>query len=309
MIWLLILLGVYLLILVAVAWFSLHPFRTPLFASPGLLGTPQEDVDVASTNGVTLKCWWVDAGSQTVAVLCHGYIMNRSELTPVAHWLWQRGVSSMLFEFRGHGKTKGGVSTVGLKEADDVAAIVAEVRRRVPGAKILLLGSSMGSAACAFAVAQGTAADALVLDSCYSKLMNASYGWWRFLGGPVTSLFLGPTALIAGPMAGINPFKVDVAKALGSVKCPVLLLHGRCDNLATPAEAERNLAALKGNGEIVWFDDCGHSEFRWSQPQAYYGALEAFLIRQSLIESPRPPEAAKGLATGSPEDLSASRAS
>jgi pimeloyl-ACP methyl ester carboxylesterase len=79
--------------------------------------------------------------------------------------------------------------------------------------------------------------------------------------------------------------KVDVAHALRNVRCPVLLLHGRCDNLALPSEAERNLAALDGRGEMVWFEDCGHSEFRWTQSERYYRVLEAFLIRESLIES------------------------
>jgi pimeloyl-ACP methyl ester carboxylesterase len=233
-----------------------------------------------------LKSWWIEAeGARTVAILCHGYVMNRSELTPVAHWLWQRGVSSLLFEFRAHGHTRGGVSTIGWKESDDVAAAVEEARRRAPGARILLIGSSMGSAACAFAVGRGTHADALVLDSCYSRLVTASFGWWRFLGGRVLSWVLGPTVLLAGPLARINPFKADVSHSLRNVKVPVLLLHGRCDDLALPAEAERNLAALGGRGELVWFEDCGHSEFRWVQSDLYYSVLEAFLIRENLIDS------------------------
>src|SRR5205823_901849 len=99
-------------------------------------------------------------------------------------------------------------------------------------------------------------------------------GWWRFLGGRLLSWFLGPTVLIAGPLGRINPFKVDVAHALRSVQCPVLLLHGRCDNLALPSDAERNLAALQGRGEMVWFENCGHSEFRWVQSDRFYAALE-----------------------------------
>ncbi|HWA82604.1 MAG TPA: alpha/beta fold hydrolase [Fimbriimonadaceae bacterium] len=284
MIWLLAALGVYLLILVAVALFSLRPFRTPLFISPGILGAPQEEIEIPSTDGVRVKAWWVPAeNARSVAVLCHGYVMNRSELSPVAHWLWQRGVSSMILEFRAHGKTRGGVSTIGLKEADDVAAAVAEARLRSPGAPLALIGSSMGSAACAFAMSRGIEADALVLDSCYSQLTSAAFGWWRFLGGPILSFLLGPTVAIAGPLAGINPFRVDVAKALSKGAGPVLVLHGRQDDLALPSEAERNIAALGSRAEAVWFDNCGHSEFRWEQPERYYAVLEAFLTRHGLM--------------------------
>ncbi|HVT11214.1 MAG TPA: alpha/beta fold hydrolase [Fimbriimonadaceae bacterium] len=284
MIWLLAAVGVYFVILLAVALFSLRPFRTPLFISPGILGAPQEEMEIPSTGGVRLKAWWVPAErAQSVAVLCHGYVMNRSELTPVAHWLWQRGISSLIIEFRAHGKTRGGLSTVGFREADDVAAAVAEARRLAPGARVVLVGSSMGSAACAIAMGRGVEADALVLDSCYSRLISAAFGWWRFLGGHVLSFFLGPTVLIAGPLAGINPFRVDVAQALSKSAGPVLVLHGRQDDLALPSEAERNIAALGSRAEAVWFDNCGHSEFRWEQPERYYAALEAFLVRHMLM--------------------------
>lgn len=285
MIWPIVAFGVYFAIICGIAWLSLHPLRTPLFISPGLLGTPQEEFELPSSDGVILKCWWVPAeNAKTIAILCHGYVMNRSELSPVAYWLWKQGVSSLLFDFRAHGHSRGAASTVGFKEADDVAAAVSEARRRSPGARIVLIGSSMGSAASAFAVAQGTEVDAIVLDSCYSLLISASFGWWRFLGGHALSFILGPTVLLAGPLAGINPFKIDVAKALRSVKCPVLILHGRSDNLAPPAEAERNLKALGDNAEIVWFDQCGHSEFRWTQPDSYYRELRGFLVRQHLVE-------------------------
>lgn len=277
--------GLYLLILCGVAYFSVHPFRTPLFISPAALQAPQESLVIPSTNGIQLQSWWVEADdSRSVAILCHGYVMNRSELTPVAYWLWQRGISSLLFEFRAHGSTRGGISTIGYHEADDVLAAIEEVRRRKPGAKILLIGSSMGAAACAFAASQ-TRVDGMVLDSCYSKLVSASFGWWRFLGGPLLSWVLGPTVLVAGPFVGMNPFKVDVGEALSHVLCPTLILHGRCDNLALPTEADRNFAMLTGEKSIVWFDNCGHSEFRWVQSGRYYQALGTFIDSLNLQES------------------------
>jgi alpha-beta hydrolase superfamily lysophospholipase len=283
-IWLLLAIVLYIGILFGIAWVSLHPFRTPLFTSPGALGAPQEEFELQSTDGVRLRCWWVPAqNSRTVAILCHGYVMNRSELSPLAFWLWQRGISCLLFDFRAHGHTRGGASTIGCREADDVEAAIAEARRLVPGAKTLLIGSSMGAAASAFAAARDQSVEGLILDSCYSQLVRASFGWWRFLGGKVLSVLLGPTVLLAGPLAKINPFRVDVAQALGTTECPVLLLHGRCDDLALPAEAERNLAAVGSRGELIWFDDCGHSEFRWIQPARYYEAVERFLLQQGFV--------------------------
>lgn len=295
MIWLYLALGLYAVLLLVISLISLRPFRTPIFLSPGFLGAPQEEFDLISSDGVRLRAWAVDAsGARTVAVLCHGYVMNRVELTPVAHWLWRRGVASLLIDFRAHGQSRGGVSTIGWREREDVRVAVEEARRRWPDARVVVIGSSMGSAAAALAVADGAPVDALVLDSCYSTLASASLGWWRFLGGRALSWFLAPTLFIAGGLAGMNPLRVDVGRALAKTTCPVLILHGRCDTLALPSQAERNFGARGDGVEIVWFEGCGHSEFRWTQAERYFEALEAFLIRLELLD-PNPTEPANGV--------------
>jgi pimeloyl-ACP methyl ester carboxylesterase len=280
MIWLLVLAGLYLIVLVAIAWFSLHPFRIPIFLSPGGLGSPQEDIQFQASDGVVLKGWWVEAPNpKAVAVLAHGYMMNRSELTPLAPLLASKGISSLLLDFRAHGKSGGKKSFLGCREAGDVKAAVEYARSRAPRAKVLLMGSSMGAAASALAVGEHLGlADALVMDSGYSRLSNAVIGWWRFLGGPFLATALWPTAIIATPFAGFNPFSVDVSKALSKAgPLPVLFFHGDKDTLALPSEAERNQAACHGPTKLVWLPGCGHSEGRWIHPALYNQELIAFL--------------------------------
>ena len=286
MIWLAVLFGLYMLAMFAVAWFSLHPVRTPVFFSPGMLGAPQENVDIES-DGLRLRAWWIPyENAKTVAVISHGYLMNRSELSPLAYTLWRRGVSCLLVDLRAHGRSQGKRSYLGYGEASDVVAAVRVARERAPGAKVLLIGSSMGSAASVFAAAANPGlADALILDSCYAKLTSAILGWWRLVGGRFLERLLWPTTLLAIPIAGFNPFKVDVSEALhraGDV--PVLILHGDKDDLALPSEALRNLAACTGPAEIHWLADCGHSEGRWERPVEYERAVLSFLTRHGLLE-------------------------
>lgn len=286
MIYVWIVLGLYLALMFGIAWFSLHPVRTPVFFSPGMLGAPQENWDIES-DGLRLRAWWIPAdGATTVAVLSHGYLMNRSELAPLAYTLWRRGISCLLLDLRAHGRSQGKQSYLGYREADDVAAAVRAARAEVPGAKIVLIGSSMGSAAGVFAAAKYPGiADALVLDSCYSKLSSAILGWWRLIGGRFLERLLWPTTLFATPIAGFNPFTVDVSVALHRAgEVPVLILHGDKDTLALPSEAERNLAACAGPAEIVWLADCGHSEGRWERPVEYERAVLTFLERHGLVE-------------------------
>jgi uncharacterized protein len=287
MVWLLGLLAVYLLILLAVAWFSTHPFRLPFYISPGALQAPQEEVRVPS-GGLELRGWWMERpGSDRVVVLCHGYMMNRCEMTPEAFFFWQQGMSCLMLDFRAHGRSGGRLCTLGELERSDVVAAVEYARSRVPGARVALMGSSMGSAAAALAVAERPGlVDLLILDSCYSRLSSAISGWWRFIGNDLLAWFLAPVALVAVPLVRLNPFRVDVAKALAKIEgTPVLFLHGDCDRLASPEEARRNYEAANEPKRIVWWPGCNHSEGRWTHAPAYREELLNFLDEHGFLPS------------------------
>jgi len=286
MLWLCIALLIYLGILVAISWAFIHPYRLPVYLSPGAMGVPQEEVEFLSEDGLRLSGWWVGKeGSNKVAVLCHGFMMNRCELTPLAATLWNWGFSCLLVDFRAHGRSAKAKCGMGWREKDDVLACIDFAKKKVENPRIVLVGSSMGSAASAFALSQDpTIAEAAILDSCYSRLSSAVGGWWRFLGGKVLEIVLWPCVYLAGPFAGFSPLGVDVGKALPSIPSEKLLfIHGTTDTLALPSEAERNHAKSPGS-KLVWLEGCGHSEGRWIRPDEFHQAVRDFLTERQLIE-------------------------
>jgi alpha-beta hydrolase superfamily lysophospholipase len=281
----LVLLALYRVIVLGIAWFSLHPIRTPVFVSPGLMGAPQEDV-ILQMPRHRLRGWWVRAENpKGVVVFVHGYLMNRAELAPVAYQLWKQGYASLLIDLRAHGGSGGKKCTLGYFEREDVAEALRYARGRAEGLPLIVVGSSMGAAASALALADDPSlADVLVMDSGYSMLSSAVLGWWRFLGGQKLMVMLAPTLYVAAPMAGFSPFSVDIAAALAKIgPKPVLHLHGERDTLALPAEAQRNYDACAGPKRLVWFAGLGHSEYRWEQPVKYMEALEDFLAEHAIL--------------------------
>lgn len=284
MMWVLGLLGVYVAILLLVAWISVRPVRTPIFISPGMLGVPQEETTINTCDGIPLRAWWIPHESPTcVVVLLHGYLMTRSEMAPVAAQLHGDGCACLLPDLRAHGRSGGKWCGLGWFERFDALAAAEEAARRYPGIPIVLMGSSMGAVASAFAAAESDNVSGIVLDCAYSKLPSAVRGWWRFVGGEMLSIALAPTLLAAWPLVRINPFKIDVAAALAKSTAPVLLLHGEKDRLALPSEAERNLAAVGDRGRLVWLPDSNHAEGRWIHPELYMGELRSFLQAHGLI--------------------------
>ncbi len=67
--------------------------------------------------------------------------------------------------------------------------------------------------------------------------------------------------------------------ALGKLKAPVLVTHGRLDALILPAAAEMTAEAANG-AAISWYDDCGHSPF-FEDAERYNNELDAFVAKAS----------------------------
>lgn len=281
--------GLWLFALFAAGYVALHPFRSPVFFSPGAMGLPQETFDFENGNGTRLRATWTSPENPVgVVVAAHGYCMNRSELAPFAADFADRGLATLLFDFRNHGHSARGRCGIGVYEKEDVWAAVAEARRRVPNGKIVLIGSSMGSAAIGFAAGERPGlADAIILDSSYDRLFDAAEGWWNFLGKLTQTrnllrVILWPVVRLARPFAGFDAKKASVAEALRGYDKPTLILHGGDDTIAPPPCAVRILDAVGEEAQIVWFEGCDHAEMRWLYPDEYRVAVATFLDQIAL---------------------------
>jgi pimeloyl-ACP methyl ester carboxylesterase len=287
MIWFILILAIlYIMALVGVALCFVYPFRTPIFLSPGFLGTAQEPIEfIDPTTEKILRGWWVPHHDpKVVMICCHGFMMNRAELAPFAPRFKDHSMAFLFFDFPAHGSSQGRRSGFGFREKSAVAAAVGLARVKYPNAKIVLAGSSMGAVASSFALSENPSlADGLILDSCYDRLNEAVSGWWLFLGGKKLKFLLALVVWLGWPLSGLNLFSVVVSKALTKVNVPTLILHGTADTLAPFYHAEANYAALAGPKTLVSFEGRNHSEARWEEPEKYFDAIDAFLIQSQFL--------------------------
>lgn len=265
--------------LTIIARVSVTPPRVPLFFSPALVGLSQEDVSFDPEPGLALSGWWISAPEpRGVAVLCHGYIMNRCELAPLASALCRQGWSCLAFDFRAHGRSQGKRCSFGLHEAEDVAAAMRLASERAPGLPIVVIGSSMGGVAAALAASNGPRPAALVLDGVYSRLDHAAGGWWEFLAGKWLRAVLAPATPISGLWIGFRPKDVDVREAIAGLSgLSMLFVNGTRDPIVTREAAEANLKAGGPNARISWYEGSSHGEPRFREPDRYVAELTEFL--------------------------------
>ncbi|KAG2453322.1 hypothetical protein HYH02_001546 [Chlamydomonas schloesseri] len=113
------------------------------------MGVP-EARRVAFTNprGQKLAGLFVDAGSEDVVILCHGYAATKDgfHLPAIAEALaLQAGTSSLRFDFAGNGESEGQFSFGGYyREVEDLHAAVGFVRRELHKHVAAVVGHSKG---------------------------------------------------------------------------------------------------------------------------------------------------------------------
>jgi len=85
-----------------------------------------------------LEAWFVQhPHPRGIVLMFPGYAgVKEAFLTPAAH-LYQFGYSSLLVDFRGSGGSSGNDTTLGLREADDVAATFVYAQQHWPGLPII----------------------------------------------------------------------------------------------------------------------------------------------------------------------------
>ncbi len=245
---------------------------------PSALSADGRALAIPVAGNVTLSAWYADRGPATpLVILFHGYGSEKTSLLGEAQALLDLGASVLLVDFRGSGGSSESYTTIGVREAEDVAAAVRYARGNTRHAGFILFGYSMGAAAILRAIsARGVAPDAVILEAVFDSLLNTARN--RFAAMRVPS-FPGAELLVfwGGWQWGFNGFRhnpVDYARA---VNCPALFMHGRDDPRARLAEARRVFDAVPGPKEFVEFERTGHESYLATHPDEWRAAVSGFL--------------------------------
>ncbi len=205
-----------------------HPTREWV-ASPVELARPFEDVYFTTTDGVRLNAWFfpADAASpraQLAGLVCHGNGGNISHRVEYCRMLLQAGVSVLVFDYRGYGRSEGRPNEEGTY-ADAQAAHQWLRQRGFAARNVIAFGKSLGGAI-ATELALRETIRGLVLQSAFTSI--AEVGSDRFPWLPVRRL---------------HSIKYDTLSKLPRIRVPVLVIHSREDKVTRFKHGEKNFAA------------------------------------------------------------------
>ena len=130
-----------------------------------------EEVELATADGVNFGAWhFRQPGSPQTVIISGGHKGQRQGALGIAVALWRKGFNVVLYSYRGMPGSDRAPITFGIKEVLELQAVIAFARKRIPNARIGLLGYSMGAVVSLLGAAGEPGVQALVLDSPFSDL-------------------------------------------------------------------------------------------------------------------------------------------
>ncbi len=214
-----------------------------------------------------------------MVILFHGYSAEKTSLSGEARAFLDLGASVLLVDFRGSGGSSESYTTVGVHEAEDVAAAVRYARGKLSHDNVFLFGRSMGAAAILRAVhAHAIQPDGVILEAVFDTLLNTVRHRFRAMKVPA---FPSAELLVfwGGRQWGFDGFEHNPSAYAASVRCPVLLMHGARDPRVRLTEARRVFEAIPGTKEFVTFEQSGHESYLSNNASQWRTAVERFIKR------------------------------
>jgi acylglycerol lipase len=262
---------------------------------------------------------WQAPNADIVIVALHG-MNDYGQFIDAAAKNWQtRGITTYAYDQRGFGRTEGNGRWPGHEVmAQDARTFIAVVRAKHPGARVYLMGESMG-AAVAMVAAGGRSepiADGIILVS------PALWGWsnldvikrsalWIMMriapGSRLTGrglnikpsdnenmlIALGrdPYVIKATRIDAINGL-VDLMEAAWqktpAIKTPAMVLYANSDEVVPSAPITQAIAQLPPTTSVVCYGDGFHMLLRDLQAERTWDAIEAFARGRPEPNTPCP---------------------
>ena len=222
------------------------------------------------------------ADHKGLVLLAHGYAAARDQLLETAAALHGRGWSVVMMDQRGSGGSGGSTTTLGYREAEDIAAVAAWAAQSLNEPDPVLYGFSMGAASSLRAAGVlGVPARAVVIEACFDRMVVTARRRFHTMGLPGSP---GAELLVfwGGVRGRFNGLRHDPARYAAGVPAPTLVIQGNQDPRVHVEDARAIADALGDRGRLVVVDGLGHEQLAEVQPDTWRAEVGGFLDAAAL---------------------------
>lgn len=191
-------------------------------ATPRDIGLPYEDITLSTEDRKNISAWFVPSGKERgVLLFCHGNAGNISHRLDSIRIFHDLGLSVLIFDYRGYGRSEGSPTEKGTYLDAEAAWLYLINVRKVRPEKVILFGRSLGAGVAAELALRHRAAG-LIMESAFMSVPSLGSKFFPYLPVRLISRFHYsnidkvnrteiPKLIIHSPQDEIIPFEHGVA--------------------------------------------------------------------------------------------------
>jgi len=249
-------------------------------ATPADRGYSNQDVAFETADGVRLSGWYLPSANRAAVVLLHGAGSTRSDVLGHAVVLARHGFGVLLFDARGHGRSRGRAMDFGWYGDQDIAGAVSYLQDRpeVDGNRIAAVGMSMGGEEVIGAAASDARIRAVVAEGATNRVaadkefLSEVYGFRGRVQQRLEWLTYNTTDLLTDAH---QPIALRDAARTAAPR-PILLIAA--GNMPDEANAGRYIRqAAPGSVQLWQVPNTGHTQALATHPAEWEQHVGAFL--------------------------------
>jgi fermentation-respiration switch protein FrsA (DUF1100 family) len=182
--------------------------------SPAELGLDFEEIYFKTGDRIRLHGWFVPAANaQFTALYCHGNGGNMMYFLETVNFLNKLGVNCFVFDYRGYGSSQGKPNEDGTYLDARAAYKWLTKKKGIAPQQIILYGWSLGGSIAAYLATRVKPAG-LVIESAFTSFRDIGREFYPYM-----------------PVKWFARFNYPTIDYVRKVKCPVLVIHSRNDEM------------------------------------------------------------------------------
>ena len=257
--------------------------------TPAKYGLAFTAFDITTPDHLTLKGWFVPVASgpaRGTVIILHGWCGSKEWTREMIRLAVAHGYNAIAFDSRAHGASGGQYCTYGVREKDDVSAVLDEAQKRFGDiGPVGVFGISFGGAVATLALAGDPRLRFGIIVSSFSRLEDVARVQMRMFTKCDNDWLFHRVLAKGATLGGFKVAEVQPTEAARRITQPVLVIHGEHDNLCPIGDArqlfehlasqrkEWYAAANSGHGNILGSADLAEINRRivkflatWSSP-------------------------------------------
>lgn len=241
-----------------------------------------EKIAVETQDGYTLiaETFPAEEESHVWILVLHGYTGWKEEMYPFAYWYHEQGYQILVPDLRCQGESEGDFIGMGWTDHFDCVLWVNYILSRDADARIVIHGQSMGAS-----TALMMAGDERTSNKITAVISDCAYtDAYSMFGDKITEWFYLPpfpivdtACFVLRMRGGYNLKDASAIDAVVKSRIPTLFIHGSEDDMISVQMSQDLYDAAGEPKELLIVEGAGHAQAQDKDPEAYYGAIAAFL--------------------------------